>query len=731
MDNNIGKRLDGRYEITELIGVGGMADVYKGHDLVDNRVVAIKILKKEYSENEEFLRRFRNESKAIAVLSHPNIVKIYDVGFTEKIQYIIMEYIDGITLREYMENEKILNWKDSVHFIIQILRALQHAHDRGIFHRDIKPQNIMMLTDGTIKVMDFGIAKFAREDGKTATNQAIGSVHYISPEQAMGDETDAKSDIYSVGIMLYEMLTGQKPFDTDNPVSVAVMHMQSNAKRPKDLNPEILVGLEEIILRAIEKDTNKRYQSASEMIRDIEKVKTNPDIVFGYYTSRVNAGGGFDSATRFFKPVVPASPNSEDGEYYYDEEDDEYYDEEDDGVEYEEEEAKSIFFPILSAVTIVVILVGAFFVTKLVQGAFSETNNKNNKTEIVVGNLVGMTLDEAKQKYPKLNIKMIGSPEYSDYEADVIFWQDIEPDKRVKQGTEVKVKISKGKQKVKVPNVIGFNFNQAQAMLERDGLVASIQYATNEEEEKNNVFKTEPEANTEVEKGSTVILYVSQGNSKEVEVPKLIGKTIEKARKECEETLELIVVVEEVNSSEPEGTVVGQSISAGTRVAAKTTITLQVSNGVPATSKVNVKFNIPSDATGRFIFSLYINGSLIKQSDVINVAYTSGSVTVDVEGSGTQEVVAELRNASTGATAKIGVFKINFEEGVVSVISENTRNAFAAVGGLETAPVEPPQTTTKVTTPPPVTTKTDPPATDPPATDPPVTEPGEDGDSEE
>ena len=209
-----------------------------------------------------------------------------------------MEYIDGITLREYMENEKILNWKDSVHFIIQILRALQHAHDRGIFHRDIKPQNIMMLTDGTIKVMDFGIAKFAREDGKTATNQAIGSVHYISPEQAMGDETDAKSDIYSVGIMLYEMLTGQKPFDTDNPVSVAVMHMQSNAKRPKDLNPEILVG-QEIILRAIEKDTNKRYQSASEMIRDIEKVKTNPDIVFGYYTSRVNAGGGFDSATRF------------------------------------------------------------------------------------------------------------------------------------------------------------------------------------------------------------------------------------------------------------------------------------------------------------------------------------------------------------------------------------------------------------------------------------------------
>lgn len=227
MDKNIGKKLDGRYEITELIGEGGMADVYKAVDVVDNKTVAVKILKKEFAESEEFLRRFRNESKAIAVLSHPNIVKIYDVGFSEKIQFIVMEYIDGITLKEYMENEKILSWKDAVHFVTQILRALQHAHERGIVHRDIKPQNIMMFTDGTIKVMDFGIAKFAREEGKTATDQAIGTVHYISPEQARGDITDAKSDLYSVGVMLYEMLTGQKPFDTDNPVSIAVMHMHN------------------------------------------------------------------------------------------------------------------------------------------------------------------------------------------------------------------------------------------------------------------------------------------------------------------------------------------------------------------------------------------------------------------------------------------------------------------------------------------------------------------------
>ena len=195
MDKNIGKKLDGRYEIIELIGEGGMADVYKAVDIVDNKTIAVKILKKEFAENEEFLRRFRNESKAIAVLSHPNIVKIYDVGFSEKIQFIVMEYIDGITLKEYMENERVLSWKDAVHFVTQILRALQHAHERGIVHRDIKPQNIMMFTDGTIKVMDFGIAKFAREEGKTATDQAIGTVHYISPEQARGDVTDAKSDL--------------------------------------------------------------------------------------------------------------------------------------------------------------------------------------------------------------------------------------------------------------------------------------------------------------------------------------------------------------------------------------------------------------------------------------------------------------------------------------------------------------------------------------------------------
>ncbi|MBQ2264941.1 MAG: Stk1 family PASTA domain-containing Ser/Thr kinase, partial [Oscillospiraceae bacterium] len=414
MDKNIGKKLDGRYEISELIGIGGMADVYKATDIVDNKVVAVKILKKEFAENEEFLRRFRNESKAIALLSHPNIVKVYDVGFSEKIQFIVMEYIDGITLKEYIENEKVLTWKDSVHFIIQILRALQHAHDRGIVHRDIKPQNIMLFTDGTIKVMDFGIAKFAREEGRTATDQAIGTVHYISPEQARGDVTDEKSDIYSVGVMLYEMLTGQKPFDTDNPVTVAVMHMQNTAERPRSINPDIPAGLEEIILRAMEKDAENRYQTASDMIRDIESFKANTQIVFGYYEEDVPEET--DSPTQYFAAAAAdADDENLDEDDYYDDEDDEYYDDEEE--EEEEEESRSLFIPVMTAVTIAFIVVAGFFILWLVKGVI---NNEIQQTKYEMPNLVGWDYYEAKAEYEHLDIQ-INDTEYTSYEKDVIY----------------------------------------------------------------------------------------------------------------------------------------------------------------------------------------------------------------------------------------------------------------------------------------------------------------------
>ena len=319
MDSNIGKKLDGRYELLELIGVGGMADIYKARDIEEDRIVAVKILKTEFAGSDEFLRRFRNESKAIALLSHPNIVKIYDVGFTDKVQFIVMEYVDGITLTDYIEQQGVLKWRDAVHFTIQILKALQHAHDRGIVHRDIKSSNVMLLSDGTIKVMDFGIARFAREEGKTISDKAIGSVHYISPEQARGDITDEKSDIYSVGVMMYEMLTGVKPFDADTPVAVAVMHMQNAPRPPRQINDTIPEGLEAIVLRAMQKDASKRYQSASEMIKDIEEFKRNPSIVFEY-----NLPAGEEEKTQYFRKPdaaqaateeeIPAGPRFKDPE---------------------------------------------------------------------------------------------------------------------------------------------------------------------------------------------------------------------------------------------------------------------------------------------------------------------------------------------------------------------------------------------------------------------------------
>ena len=252
MDKYVGKRLDGRYEIQEIIGVGGMAIVYKAYDRLENRTVSVKILREEFVGNEEFMRRFRNESRAVSMLSHPNIVQVFDVSFGDRFQYIVMVYIDGITLKEYIDQQKVVRWKEAVHFTLQILCALQHAHERGVIHRDIKPQNIMLLRDGTIKVTDFGIARFSRSGVHTAVDKAMGSVHYISPEQAKGDVTDAKADVYSIGIMMYEMLSGQLPFVGESNVAVAIKQISEDARPLNELDPDIPEGLVEIVHGAME-----------------------------------------------------------------------------------------------------------------------------------------------------------------------------------------------------------------------------------------------------------------------------------------------------------------------------------------------------------------------------------------------------------------------------------------------------------------------------------------------
>lgn len=384
MDKYIGKRLDGRYEIKEIIGVGGMAYVYKAYDTIDDRVVAIKILKDEFLANEEFTRRFKNESKAIAILSHPNIVKVYDVSFGARLQYIVMEYIDGITLKEYIEQQQDIKWKEAVHFTVQILRALQHAHDKGIVHRDIKPQNIMLLPDGTIKVTDFGIARFSRQDirATSATDKAIGSVHYISPEQARGEITDEKADIYSVGVMLYEMLTGRLPFEADNAVSVAIMQLQSEPKMPRDINPSIPEGLEEITIKAMQKDASKRYQSAAEMLLDIDEFKRNPSIHFEYKYFKDETPTRFVEAITKVKgePLAPEEPDPEEEE--------------------EEEERKGPpVLPILMAIAGAFVLVALIFVAIVLFQLFFPDEKAGE--EGIIPTFKGLNYDEQISNNPE------------------------------------------------------------------------------------------------------------------------------------------------------------------------------------------------------------------------------------------------------------------------------------------------------------------------------------------
>ncbi len=737
MDKNIGKKLDGRYEITELIGVGGMADVYKATDIIDNKVVAVKILKKEFAENEEFLRRFRNESKAIALLSHPNIVKVYDVGFSDKIQFIVMEYIDGITLKEYIENEHVLTWKDSVHFIIQILRALQHAHDRGIVHRDIKPQNIMLFTDGTIKVMDFGIAKFAREEGRTATDQAIGTVHYISPEQARGDVTDEKSDIYSVGVMMYEMLTGQKPFDTDNPVTVAVMHMQNTPERPRAINPDIPAGLEEIILRAMEKDAENRYQTASDMIQDIEAFKANTQMTFGYYEEVTSEGDA--SQTQYFAPPAEEAltADGEDNEEEY--EDDEY----DDDEEEEEEESHSLFIPVMTAVTIAFIVVAVFFILWLVKGVI---NGDVNSSKYKMPNLIGEDYYEAKDKYPYLDIQ-INETEYTEYEKDIIYYQDVAVDDSVTSGQTIYVNVSLGVSMKPVPEVTGLFYEYAEQVLRQEGFEVDPRYELSEDGvAENNVIRTEPAVGEQAEAGSTIILYISKGASNDqVQVDNYVGMTLDEARMLCEYYGLKVETIEEA-SLEPENTVIAQDIEEGEWIEIGATITLTYSNGEDPSGEIPFTLPLPSDVNGRFVIDFISSerGTILSQS--VNATY-SDSVTVKIEGSGKETITVALINQANQRQAEIGVYTFDYANVTVTSIRENIDAAFQSVGAYEDvtepptqpetqpptqaptqAPTQPPtQAPTQAPTQPPTQAPTEPPATEAP--DP--TEPEEDAGDEE
>lgn len=618
MDKYIGKRLDGRYEIHELLGVGGMAYVYKAYDNIEKRWVAIKILKEELAGNSDFLRRFRNESKAIAVLSHPNIVKVYDVSFGDRIQYIVMEYIDGITLKQYIEQQGEIKWREALYFTVQILRALQHAHEKGIIHRDIKPQNIMLLEDGTIKVTDFGIARFSQAETQTMTDKAIGSVHYIAPEQARGGYINDKADIYSVGVMLYEMLTGQLPFVADNAVSVAIMQMQAEPTPPSRINPSIPKGLEEITMHAMEKNPAQRFPSAADMLEDVERFRRNPEIVFHYgeQVDRAYAGTSADIYGNVQQNAAPQKYN--------------------DNYEYEEEYVRSqnsnraskIILGIVAAVVVVAVIVGGIYLVKR-KGANSGSGflsflpgfstSSTTSDEIVLPKFVGMIYDT--------DIK--DNPDYADLTFEITYGNvpSKQPGEVLRQTPAAGMTVKKGKtvsltvngeaEQVVVEDVKGYKQQDAYDALKALNLSPKIQAVADDDTAVGYVVKTDPAAGSTVSTGTTVTIYVSSGPSTESAViPNIVGYQYSAAKEELEAAGFVATAEYDDESDKDENTVLSVSPNEGEKAKKGSVVTVTVSSGKGAQKDVYYDIPLPGGVSDDLTMKIYVDGTLIETRTV-------------------------------------------------------------------------------------------------------------------
>lgn len=640
MDKYSGKRLDARYEIQELIGVGGMAYVYKAYDIIDDRTVAIKILKEEFLGNQDFMRRFKNESKAIAMLDHPNIVKVYSVSFGDRMQYIVMEYIDGIPLKEYFNRQRAeVSWKEALHFTAQILKALHHAHENGIIHRDIKPQNIMLLQDGTIKVTDFGIARFSHSETRTMTDQAIGSVHYIAPEQARGELTDGKTDIYSVGVMLYEMITGQLPFEADNAVSVAIMQLQTDPKPPREINPAIPIGLEEITLRAMQKNPQKRYQSAREMLIDLDAFRRDPNIRFNYFletvdpdTTRVvddlaDVTSGYETAPRTSVPPVQSRPPVVETPRY----NDNYaYEQE----EYEQTQPAKKKTGLIVGISIAAAAVIAGIIITLVI-IFGGGGGTPAVTDVDLPNFVGQKWEDvdADPKYDSFTFKVVYT-EDSEEEKGVIVDQNPDGVKKVKSDTEIELVVSSGKGAITIPDVTNYRESDAVAELVAAGFKYKIEEIASDKVDAGKVVKTNPESGTKAPKDSEITIYVSTG-VETVAVPPITGETIDVAKSRLASVGLSVNNISYTNSDEvASGRVVSVTPGVGTEVKKNSTVDIVISEGAKKESELNVQVNLPSGVDGEMTLDSYVDGSLYYSTTVTSSQRT---FSLGVKGkSGTQ-----------------------------------------------------------------------------------------------
>lgn len=615
MDRNIGKILDGRYKIVELTGIGGMANVYKAIDMSDEKTVALKLLKEEYLTNSEFVKRFKNESKAISLLAHPNIVKVYDVCFDGDMHAIIMEYVDGITLKEYISAQGKLSWKEAVYFAIQILRALQHAHDKGIVHRDIKPHNIMLLKDGTIKVMDFGIARFARSETMTVSDKTIGSVHYISPEQARGGQVTDKADIYSLGVMMFEMLTGTLPFVADSPVSVALKQIQDIPKKPRDINPDIPLGLEQITLKAMQKDASRRYQSAAEMLKDLVEFKRNPNLTFGYKYSKIKEN------TRMFEPIDDKKLN-------------EYYEE-----DYEEQVRKSPVLAILSGVGAGFVIAALFFV-----GYIFLVNNPFKPVEdIQVPYLIGSTYEEARSNPDNSGLRLVIERAYNaEYGEGVIFAQEPSAGRTIKASNPVvKIKVSRGMEYSEVPDVVDLDIYVAIARIKDAGLTYIEVPMTDDFVAENSVIKTSPPAKTKLPKGTSVTVYVSRGEEKKyTDVPDVVGLNINDAIKIIEDKNLVVGAVSRTSSDKPYNTVIAQDPTDSLQIMEGDIINLVISYDMTSLRKLVLPVELPN--IDRTLKIEALADGITMGAEYLNPVQDISTWKPTIEGSGVVSVRIEI-----------------------------------------------------------------------------------------
>ena len=564
MDNLIGKTLDGLYTVRELIGTGGMANVYKavvgpGGPVPEGTVVAVKVLRQELMHDPDLVRRFKNESKAISLLNHPNIVKVYDVSVSEKLQYIVMEYVDGMTLREYLnERGGRLTSRETVHFISQILKALDHAHRNGVVHRDIKPQNIMLLDNGQLRMMDFGIARISRAENQLSGGKAMGSVHYISPEQAKGDETDFTSDIYSVGVMMYEMLSGHLPFDADDVVEVAIKQITDKPKSLQELAPTVPHGLVEITERAMAKRPENRYASAAEMLGALNAYVEDPSIVFNYTYLPDEIPEKVVEHSVKTKKEAPEPKKTR-----------------------KSKKKKPIFLPVLFGITVAFALACMALCWTILNDS---STLMSEKADIVLADYSGMTQDEvnAQPQVSSGQITVNWEQSYSnDYAAGYVYRQSPVAGRTVREGQIVTLTISLGIQYVTVPDVTNYLQADGEQQLKSLGVSVLITQAVDDTVAAGSIIRTDPAAGSQVAVGSTVVVYVSRPQvSTTAKVPSLVGlSNVNDARTLLVQNKLGLGSTTEQYSDKPAGTIIGQNPAAGSTVKVNSRVSVTVSAG--------------------------------------------------------------------------------------------------------------------------------------------------------